>query len=56
MKKLLLSILLLISITTMSAQNELKARIEYEEAEKSFNSTNYDETLKHVIRTLIAMA
>lgn len=51
MKKLLYTITLLLAFTFAQAQNDLKARIEFEEAEKAFTEENYETALKHLNET-----
>ena len=49
MKKKILLLLATISIcVSISAQNDLKARMEYDEAEKAFNENNFEEAIGHL--------
>ncbi|PKP30345.1 MAG: hypothetical protein CVT99_13535 [Bacteroidetes bacterium HGW-Bacteroidetes-16] len=49
MKKKILLLLATISIcVSISAQNDLKARMEYDEAEKAFNENNSEEAISHL--------
>ena len=48
MKKLLLTITLIFAFTFAQAQNDMKARIEFEEAEKAYEGKDYDTALKYL--------
>ena len=51
MKKLYTFLIVLFTFMFAQAQNDIKARIEFEEAEKSFTEENYETTLKHLNQT-----
>ena len=51
MKKLYTFLLLLFTFTFAQAQNDIKARIEFEEAEKAFTAENYETALKYLNQT-----
>ncbi len=51
MKKLYTFLILLYAFTFAQAQNDLKARLEFEEAEKAFSEENYETALKHLNET-----
>ncbi|TDQ76603.1 tetratricopeptide repeat protein [Sphingobacterium yanglingense] len=51
MKKLLYTPILLFAFTFAQAQNDIKARLEFEEAEKAFSEENYETALKHLNET-----
>lgn len=51
MKKLYTFLIVLFAFTFAHAQNDLKARIEFEEAEKAFTEENYETALKHLNQT-----
>ena len=51
MKKTILIITFVFSFTFSLAQNDMKARIEFEEAEKAFEAEDYDTALKHLNET-----
>lgn len=48
MKKIYTFLLILVAFTFSRAQNDLKARIEFEEAETAFTEENYETALKHI--------
>ncbi len=48
MKKLLFTFALLFTLIFVHAQNEIKARIEFEEAEKAFEAQNFESAIQHV--------
>ncbi|MES2650989.1 MAG: tetratricopeptide repeat protein [Bacteroidota bacterium] len=51
LKKSLLSLLFLLAICAVTfAQNDLKARLDYDEAVKAFDAKNYELTLQHVAK------
>lgn len=51
MKKLYTFLIVLFTFMFAQAQNDIKARIEFEEAEKAFSEENYETTLKHLNQT-----
>jgi len=51
MKKLYTFLILLFTFTFAQAQNDIKARIEFEEAEKAYTEENYETALKHLNQT-----
>ncbi|TGN22534.1 tetratricopeptide repeat protein [Empedobacter tilapiae] len=51
MKKLYTFLILIFAFTFAQAQNDIKARIEFEEAEKAFTEENYETALKHLNQT-----
>lgn len=51
MKKLYTFLIVLFAFTFAQAQNDIKARIEFEEAEKAFTEENYETALKHLNQT-----
>lgn len=51
MKNLLYTLALLFACTFAQAQNDIKARIEFDEAEKAFTEENYETALKHLNQT-----
>lgn len=52
MKKLYTLFIVLFAFTFVQAQNDMKARIEFEEAEKAFTEENYETALKHLNQTV----
>lgn len=51
MKKLYTFLILIFAFTFAQAQNDIKARIEFEEAEKAFSEENYETALKYLNQT-----
>lgn len=51
MKKLYTLLVLLFAFTFAQAQNDIKARLEFEEAEKAYTEENYETALKHLNQT-----
>lgn len=51
MKKLYTLLIVLFAFTFTQAQNDIKARIEFEEAEKAYTEENYETALKHLNQT-----
>lgn len=51
MQKLFYTFTLLLAFTFGQAQNDIKARLEFEEAEKAFTEENYETALKHLNQT-----
>lgn len=48
MKKTIYTLLLILTFNFSQAQNDVKARLEFEEAEKAFSEENYESALKHL--------
>lgn len=51
MRKLYTFLILIFAFTFAQAQNDIKARIEFEEAEKAFTEENYETAIKHLNQT-----
>lgn len=51
MKRLIYTLSLLFTISFSYAQNDIKARVEFEETEKAFEAEEYDECLTHIEKT-----
>ncbi|MGA9211280.1 SEL1-like repeat protein [Kaistella sp.] len=51
MKNLLNTLILLFAFTFAHAQSDIKARIEFEEAEKAYEAANYETALNHLAET-----
>src|SRR5690554_5004783 len=51
MKKTIYTLFVLFAFTFAYAQNDIKARIEFEEAEKAFEDEDYEKSLNHLKET-----
>lgn len=51
MRQILYILILFFTFTFAQAQNDLKARLEFEGAEKAFSTENYETALKHLNET-----